>query len=70
VISINLNSKIVNPAPSVQAQWESFQLGGDLFTAREPLTACRNAEQRRGWMAALKAASDADTDIYLRGGQR
>jgi len=61
----------VKPAPdSSVAAWESFRLGQDFFTAREPMSACRNAEQRRGYMAALSAASGTDTDIYLRGGQR
>jgi hypothetical protein len=41
--------------PDPVAQLESFRYGWELFTARQHVTACHNAESRRGWYAALDA---------------
>lgn len=44
---------------SLAAQFAAFQVGYDRFTAREPMSACRNSEQQRGWMAALRSEAVA-----------
>jgi hypothetical protein len=43
------------PASDLAWAFEQFKLGHDLFTAREHVTVCLNAQQRRGWYAALDA---------------
>lgn len=70
MIAVNLNSRIINSANEPVWQLEQFRLGWDIFTARESLSACKTHEQYRGWWAALNAAANADTDAYLRGGNR
>lgn len=66
MIAVNLNSRIINEPHvaadsfgSLTAQFESFKFGYDLFSAREPMARCRNSEQQRGWMAALRSEAVA-----------
>jgi hypothetical protein len=47
-----------------------YQVGYALCIARQPLEACQNATQRRGWWAALDAEADAETAAYLSRGVR
>lgn len=61
-----MNAVISNtPAYQLLAAYEQFRLGWDYFTTDEPPTVCANAEQKRGYMAALMSASDAQTFAYL-----
>jgi hypothetical protein len=60
-----------SPLPKPGALWaryESYKFGWDIFTAREPLSNCRNDEQRRGWGAACyaQAAADYEEDMLDR----
>ena len=48
-------------------EYEQFRLGWDRMTAREPLASCTTSAQVDGYMAALRAASNRDNDIYLQG---
>ena len=60
-------------APAAQSvnqsawEYEQFRFGWDRMTAREPLASCTTSAQTDGYMAALRAASDRDTNIYLQG---
>lgn len=69
MLLVNLNTRIINPAPaqpSLLWRWEQFRFGCDLFAAREPLTACCNDEQRRGWLSACSVEAEAMTPGYAQ----
>lgn len=41
-----------------------YQVGYALYIARQPLTACQNADMRRGWLAANAAEGEYVTAGY------
>lgn len=58
-MSVSWNQENNNSDYSRRVAWEQFRYGYDLFIAKEPVTNCQNIQQRRGWWAALEAASVA-----------
>lgn len=41
-----------------------YQVGYSLYLHRQPLTACQNEQQRRGWLAANAAEGEYVTAGY------
>jgi hypothetical protein len=41
-----------------------YAVGYALYIGRQPLEACQNADQRRGWFAALDADAECATPGY------
>jgi hypothetical protein len=41
-----------------------FSVGYALYIARQPITACQNADQRRGWLSANAAEGEYVTPGY------
>jgi hypothetical protein len=41
-----------------------YAIGYALYIARQPITACQSADQKRGWMAALSADAECATPGY------
>lgn len=48
-----------NSEYTLVAAFEQFKLGWDYHTAKEPVSICANAQQRRGWFAANSAEAAA-----------
>lgn len=44
---------------SLLAAFEQFQHGWDVYKAKQPVTACQNMQQQRGWFAANSAEAAA-----------
>lgn len=61
MLNVNLNSRIVNPipAPDLLAAYGSHKAGWNAYVAGESFDRCQNAQERAGWMSALRAESVA-----------
>lgn len=67
MLAINLNSKILNPAtpePPVSIRMLRA-MGRDAYRFGRPYSEMVTTPEREGWMAALNAEADAQTEMYL-----
>jgi len=64
---------VVAPAPvefvvaPVEGPWASFSrflAGFQLYTKFQPVEACQNEDERRGWLSALDSEADAGMPRY------
>jgi hypothetical protein len=60
------HTNVKNEENNLLWRWEQFQYGYNLFQAGEQISRCQNAEQRRGFMAALNAQAEANTPGYAQ----
>lgn len=61
MLIINPTVRIVNaqPAPDLLAQYGAHKAGWNAYVAGESFDRCQNAQERAGWMSALRAESVA-----------
>jgi hypothetical protein len=56
----------MNTVSEKQLARKHFRVGWQLYMSGLVIDSCKNADQRRGFMAALEAEADAETAAYLQ----